>query len=96
MRTHRFAPLLLILAAAVAAPATAQGVPDEIPDDPEESLADREERRLIERYRGALGQFFGMGGFAVAPATGPVGGGGGRKNPSRSRISGRSLTLPGL
>lgn len=73
MHTRRLAPLLLLLAVAVPAiPVMAQGIPDNIPDEPGESLADREKDRMIERYRGLLGRFFADGGFAVAPATGPA------------------------
>jgi hypothetical protein len=66
MRSHRIPPLVL-LALLAAAPVAGQGIPDNIPDDPEESLADREQKRMIERYRSFLGRFFTGGTMAVAP-----------------------------
>lgn len=71
MGTLRIAPLLLF-ATLVAVPATAQGIPDNIPDDPGESLADRHWKQIEESYRGLLGRFFSGGSFNVAPIGGPV------------------------
>ena len=71
MRMLRIAPFFL-LGALAAAPATAQGIPDNIPDKPGESLADRHWDRMEERYRGLLSRFFSGGSFDVAPIAGPV------------------------
>ena len=71
MKTLRIAPFLL-LATLVAAPATGQGIPDNIPDKPGESLADRLREQMEERYRGVLGRFFSGGSFDLAPIGGPV------------------------
>lgn len=66
-----FVPTVAVLAIlALSAPVVAQEVPDYIPDDPEESLADREQKRRVERYRHILSRFFSTGGFGVAPVTG--------------------------
>lgn len=69
MRTCLAAATLLLLLAAPAAPAAAQGVPDYIPDEPGESLLDRERERQRERYRSFFSRFFSVGGVAMAPIT---------------------------
>lgn len=71
MRTLRIASLLL-LGSLAAAPIAAQGIPDNIPDRPGESLADRNRERMVERYRGLLGRFFTDGSVAMAPLGGPA------------------------
>lgn len=71
MKHFQPVPILLILAfGAASTPAVAQGIPDNIPDLPGESLVDREKERMEERYRGTLSRFFTAGSFDVAPITG--------------------------
>lgn len=72
MTMRRIAPILLVASLAAAAPAAGQWLPDHIPDDSEEWLADRTRERMIERYRGVLGRFFTEGTFAMAPFGGPT------------------------
>jgi hypothetical protein len=60
-------PFLLVLAGAV--PAVAQGIPDNIPDEPGQSLVDRERERMEERYRGFLSRFYTMGSLDLDPVT---------------------------
>ncbi|MFO7892573.1 MAG: hypothetical protein R6U63_02465 [Longimicrobiales bacterium] len=72
MIMHRLAPILLMASVAAADPAVGQGIPENIPDKPGESLADRHRERMVERYRGLLGRFFTGGSFAVAPVSGPA------------------------
>lgn len=72
MPIRPIAPILLIASLAAAAPAAGQWLPDHIPDDSEEWLADRTRERMIERYRGVLGRFFTDGSFAMAPFAGPA------------------------
>lgn len=64
--TLALVPLLLVTAAAT----TAQGVPDRIPTDPTESLADRERERFEERYRATISRFSTTGSFGLTPAGG--------------------------
>lgn len=64
----RLVPVLLLFAlGATSTPGTAQAIPDNIPDEPGESLVDREKKRLEERFRGTLSRFFSGGGLDVAP-----------------------------
>ena len=56
--------LLVLLLAAVALPAAAQVVPDELPD-PTEPFADRANRELIERHRPFLSGLFASSTLAV-------------------------------
>lgn len=66
-------PLTPIFAAlavlALSSPVAAQEIPDYIPDDAEESLADREQKRMTERYRHILSRFFSTGSVDMAPVT---------------------------
>lgn len=65
-------PILLILGfGAVSTPAIAQGIPDNIPDKPGESLVDRERERMEERYRSTLSRFFTTFSFDMAVTPGP-------------------------
>lgn len=66
LTTARSLALCIILAATPAI-ALAQAVPDNVPDNPEESAADRERERLIERHRQQLAPLFGSTTVAVSP-----------------------------
>lgn len=68
MPNVRLVPVLLLVAlGATSSPGLGQAIPDNIPDEPGESLVDREKKRLEERFRGTLSRFFSGGGFDVAP-----------------------------
>lgn len=69
MTKLQLAPLLSLALSAGAVPALAQGIPDNIPDEPGESLVDRERERMEERYRGFLSRFFTMGTLELDPVT---------------------------
>lgn len=69
MKKLPLATLLMPVALAGAVPALAQGIPDNIPDEPGESLVDRERERMEERYRGFLSRFFTMGTLELDPVT---------------------------
>jgi hypothetical protein len=58
---------VLLLAAALAAPAAAQVVPDEFPDSGE-SMADRNNRELEERHLGFLSRFYGQSTVEAGPS----------------------------
>lgn len=68
MRKPPFAPVLLLIVLS-AAPIAAQAVPDNIPDVPGESPADRAQERMKERYRGILSRFYATGYMDLAPIT---------------------------
>jgi hypothetical protein len=61
--------LILALAAALAAPAAAQVVPADFPD-PNESMADRNNRQLEERHLGFLSRLYGQSTLEVGPSLG--------------------------
>lgn len=87
-------PILLLLAlGAASTPAVAQGIPDNIPDLPGESLVDREKERMEERYRGTLSRFFTAGTFDVAPVPSRGWGYGASVNLGMSLESGDALLL---
>lgn len=56
-----------LLVALIAAPAAAQAIPDNIPDVPGESLADRTKESFVERHRGFLSRIFTTGSFGAGP-----------------------------
>lgn len=68
IKLHLAPTLLLLLLCPTAA--AAQAIPDNIPDVPGESPADRERERAEERYRGTLSRLFTTGSFDMAPVTG--------------------------
>ena len=73
MRALRALPILLLAVGVVSAPAGAQEIPDNIPDLPGESPADRARERLEERYRPITSRFFLGAAVDVAPfSTGGV------------------------
>lgn len=67
---HPRALFLVVLLAGLALPATAQDIPNNIPDDPTESPADRQREELKERNREAISKFFIGNNLAGAPAIG--------------------------
>jgi hypothetical protein len=69
MKKIQFAPVLLAFAVLTvgAASVAAQAVPDNIPDLPGESPADRAQERMKERYRGVLSRFYTIGYADLAP-----------------------------
>ena len=69
MRTLCLGALVLLVAAG-ATTASAQQIPDNIPDKPGESPADRVKDRLIERHRGLLSRLFTDAMVDVSPLSG--------------------------
>lgn len=70
MHALKVAPILVLIAfGAGPAPTLAQQIPDYIPDEPGQSLADREKERMEERFRGTLSRFFSTSSVQLAPMT---------------------------